>query len=71
MSRSGDTTSVPIAKEGDTLLVYAMNGHPLPPDHDFPVRVLTPGWIGVASVKWVGRIEVSETPMHGTLRVQP
>ncbi len=55
--------SIAKAMEGDTLLVYAMNGHPLPPDHGFPVRVLTPGWIGVASVKWVGRIEVSETPI--------
>ncbi|BAS26477.1 sulfite oxidase [Limnochorda pilosa] len=47
----------------DTLLVYAMNGEPLPPDHGFPVRVLTPGWVGVANVKWVGRIQVSEEPL--------
>ncbi len=55
--------SVAKAMEPDTLLVYAMNGNPLPPDHGFPVRVLVPGWIGVANVKWVGRIEVSETPL--------
>jgi DMSO/TMAO reductase YedYZ molybdopterin-dependent catalytic subunit len=57
---------MPVAKamEPDTLVVYAMNGHPLPPDHGFPARVLVPGWIGVASVKWVGRIEVSETPLY-------
>ncbi|MEW6046697.1 MAG: sulfite oxidase [Bacillota bacterium] len=56
---------MPVAKalEEDTLLVYAMNGQPLPPDHGFPVRVLTPGWIGVANIKWVGRIEVSEEPL--------
>jgi DMSO/TMAO reductase YedYZ molybdopterin-dependent catalytic subunit len=47
----------------DTLLVYGMNGHPLPPDHGFPVRVLVPGWVGVAHIKWVGRIEVSEEPL--------
>ncbi len=47
----------------DTLLVYAMNGQTLPPDHGFPVRVLVPGWIGVANIKWVGRIEVSEQPL--------
>lgn len=52
------------ALEEDTLLVYAMNGQPLPPDHGFPVRVLTPGWIGVANVKWVGGIEVSEEPLY-------
>jgi DMSO/TMAO reductase YedYZ molybdopterin-dependent catalytic subunit len=47
----------------DTLLVYAMNGHPLPPDHGFPVRMLVPGWVGIANIKWVGRIEVSEQPL--------
>lgn len=57
---------MPVGKAlaGDTLLVYAMNGQTLPPDHGFPVRVLVPGWIGVANIKWVGRIEVSEQPIH-------
>jgi sulfane dehydrogenase subunit SoxC len=56
---------MPLAKAlaDDTLLVYAMNGQTLPPDHGFPVRVLVPGWIGVANIKWVGRIEVSEQPL--------
>jgi sulfane dehydrogenase subunit SoxC len=56
---------MPIAKAlaDDTLLVYAMNGQTLPTDHGFPMRVLTPGWVGVANVKWVGRIEVSEQPL--------
>jgi sulfane dehydrogenase subunit SoxC len=27
------------------------------------VRALVPGWIGIANIKWVGRIEVSETPL--------
>jgi len=56
--------SIAKALEDDTLLVYAMNGSPLPPDHGFPVRVLAPGWIGVANVKWVGRLEVSEQPLY-------
>ncbi len=51
------------ALEDDTLLVYAMNGHTLPPDHGYPVRLLAPGWIGVQSVKWLRRIEVSEQPL--------
>lgn len=56
---------IPIEKalEGDTLLVYGMNGQTLPEDHGFPVRVLIPGWIGIANIKWVGKIEVSETPL--------
>ncbi|MDR7593556.1 MAG: sulfite oxidase, partial [Armatimonadota bacterium] len=56
--------SIAKALEEDTLLVYAMNGQPLPPDHGFPVRVLVPGWIGIANIKWVGRIEVSEQPLY-------
>jgi sulfane dehydrogenase subunit SoxC len=58
--------SVAKALETDTLLVYAMNGQPLPPDHGFPVRVLVPGWIGIANIKWVGRIEVSEKPLFSS-----
>lgn len=56
--------SITKALAADTLLVYAMNGAPLPPDHGFPVRVLTPGWIGVANIKWVGHIEVSEEALY-------
>lgn len=58
--------SIAKAMEDDTLVVFAMNGQVLPPDHGFPLRVLTPGWIGVANIKWVGRIEVSEQPLFST-----
>lgn len=44
----------------DTLLAYGMNGALLPPDHGFPVRAVVPGWAAVASVKWLGRIFVSD-----------
>ena len=42
----------------DNLLCYEMNGQPLPPEHGFPVRLIAPGWYGVANVKWLTRIEV-------------
>ncbi|MEM7579659.1 MAG: sulfite oxidase [Cyanobacteria bacterium P01_A01_bin.80] len=48
----------------DTLLVYAMNGDILPPDHGFPIRTLLPGWVGIANIKWVDGIEVSESPLY-------
>ncbi len=54
----------------DTLLVYAMNGQPLPPDHGFPMRVLVPGWVGIAHIKWVGRIDVSEEPLYSEYNTQ-
>ncbi|MFI8929983.1 sulfite oxidase [Streptomyces sp. NPDC053474] len=56
---------LPLAKAlDDVLLAYEMNGEPLPADHGHPVRVLVPSWIGVASIKWVGDIEVSATPLY-------
>jgi DMSO/TMAO reductase YedYZ molybdopterin-dependent catalytic subunit len=52
---------LPVAKAlDDALLAYAMNGETLPPDHGFPLRLVVPGWIGIASIKWLGRIEVAD-----------
>ena len=42
----------------EILLCYEMNGVPLPPEHGFPLRLIAPGWYGVANVKWLTRIEV-------------
>jgi DMSO/TMAO reductase YedYZ molybdopterin-dependent catalytic subunit len=42
------------------LLCYEMNGEPLPPEHGAPVRLIAPGWYGVANVKWLTRIEVTD-----------
>jgi DMSO/TMAO reductase YedYZ molybdopterin-dependent catalytic subunit len=52
-----------IARRPQTLLAYAMNGDPLPPDNGYPVRAIVPGWIGTNSIKWVGRIVVSSQPL--------
>lgn len=35
-----------------------MNGKPLPPNHGFPARIITPGIAGARSVKWLDRITV-------------
>jgi sulfane dehydrogenase subunit SoxC len=55
--------SIEKALEDDTLIVYQMNGTALPEDHGFPVRMLVPGWVGIANIKWVGRIFVDEAPL--------
>jgi DMSO/TMAO reductase YedYZ molybdopterin-dependent catalytic subunit len=59
--------SLPLAKarQSEVLLAYRMNGKELPPAHGFPVRVVVPGWYGMASVKWLKRIVVTERPFHG------
>ncbi|KKK05080.1 sulfite oxidase [Micromonospora sp. HK10] len=62
---------LPIAKAlDDVLLAYEMNGEPLPADHGFPVRVVVPGWIGISSIKWVGPMEVSATPLFSPWNTQ-
>ncbi|MDG4667264.1 sulfite oxidase [Mycobacterium sp. 236(2023)] len=52
---------LPLAKAlaDDTVVAFAMNGEPLPPDHGYPARLIVSGWLGAASIKWLGRIEVS------------
>jgi DMSO/TMAO reductase YedYZ molybdopterin-dependent catalytic subunit len=58
---------LPIGKAlDDVLLAYEMNGRPLPPDHGAPLRVVVPGWVGIASIKWVGRIEVADHQLFST-----
>ena len=57
---------MPVAKalEPDTIIAWAMNGDLIPPDHGYPARVVVPGWVGVNSIKWVGKIFVDEQPIH-------
>ena len=43
----------------DAILAYEVDGQPLPVVHGFPVRLVVPGWYGVANVKWLNRIELS------------
>jgi DMSO/TMAO reductase YedYZ molybdopterin-dependent catalytic subunit len=49
----------------DNLLCYQMNGDPLPEANGFPVRLIAPGWYGVANVKWLTRIEVVDRRYAG------
>jgi DMSO/TMAO reductase YedYZ molybdopterin-dependent catalytic subunit len=44
------------ALSGEPILAYAMNGEPLTRHQGFPLRLLVPGWYGVANVKWVSEI---------------
>ena len=59
--------SLPVerALHPDTLLVYAMNGEFLPAEHGGPVRLVVPGWYGMASVKWLTRIRASSEQFRG------
>lgn len=48
------------AMSPDNFLSYEMNGEPLPQKHGFPVRLIAPGWYGIANVKWLKRIEIRD-----------
>jgi sulfane dehydrogenase subunit SoxC len=53
------------AMDGEVLLADEMNGAPLPPQHGAPVRLVAPGWYGMAQVKWLQRVTVLDRPFDG------
>ena len=59
--------SLPIreAMRPDIVLAYRMNGRELPPQHGYPLRLVVPGWYGMASVKWLESIDVVTAPFKG------
>ncbi len=63
--------SLPLAKamDPDTLLALRMNDQPLLPEHGSPIRLIVPGWYGMASVKWLERIEALVEPFRGYYQV--
>lgn len=65
--RQAMSRGVPIAKalEEHTLLVWAMNGEPLPFIHGGPLRLIVPGWPGSLSQKWLTRIWIRDREHDG------
>jgi DMSO/TMAO reductase YedYZ molybdopterin-dependent catalytic subunit len=53
------------AFDPDTLLVWSMNGEPVPAPHGGPVRLLVPGWGGIASTKWIVGLDVIDHAFAG------
>ena len=58
------------AMSRDNILAYEMNGAPLPQPNGFPLRLIAPGWYGIANVKWLDRIEVRDTPFMGRFQAR-
>jgi DMSO/TMAO reductase YedYZ molybdopterin-dependent catalytic subunit len=61
----GRSLSVKDAMRDEIILAYEMNGQPLTPDHGFPLRLIVPGWYGIAWVKWLSRIEAQDRRFMG------
>jgi DMSO/TMAO reductase YedYZ molybdopterin-dependent catalytic subunit len=56
---------IDVARGDDILVAYAMNGKPIPPEHGGPLRLIVPGWYGMASVKWLAEIRLLDRPFDG------
>jgi len=54
-----------VALHPDTLVATHMDGVPLTPEHGAPVRLIVPGWYGMASVKWLAALDVRTSPFTG------
>jgi DMSO/TMAO reductase YedYZ molybdopterin-dependent catalytic subunit len=57
--------SIEDAMSPANMLCYEMNGTALPAGHGAPMRLIAPGWYGVANVKWLRRIEVRDRRFVG------
>lgn len=58
------------AMKPEPLLAWALNGQPLRRDHGFPIRVVMPGWYGVANVKWLSEIRLQENRFLGNYQAR-
>jgi DMSO/TMAO reductase YedYZ molybdopterin-dependent catalytic subunit len=56
---------IEMAFDPDVMLVWQMNGDDLPAPNGGPVRLLVPGWGGIASTKWIVGLEVIDHPFAG------
>ncbi len=58
---------MPIEKalEEHSLIVWEMNGQPLPTEHGGPLRLVIPGWPGSLSHKWVERVTLRDVEHDG------
>jgi DMSO/TMAO reductase YedYZ molybdopterin-dependent catalytic subunit len=53
------------ALQPDVMLAYEMNGGPIPLGNGAPVRLIVPGWYGVAHVKWLDHVHVQDSRFMG------
>ncbi len=53
------------ALRGEVMLAWEMNGVDLPHERGAPVRLIVPGWYGVANVKWLNQIHVQDSRFVG------
>jgi DMSO/TMAO reductase YedYZ molybdopterin-dependent catalytic subunit len=58
------------AMKPEPILAWALNDKPLDRDHGFPLRLIMPGWYGVANVKWLAEIHLQENRFLGNFQAR-
>ena len=58
------------AMKPEPLVVYSMNGDPLTVNQGSPVRLMMPGWYGVANVKWLSEVHLQEERFLGNFQAR-
>ena len=66
--RFGVSIPMPKALGGEVLLAWEINGEALLPEHGHPLRVVTPGYAGVRSAKWVTEVRVQDQPADSPIQ---
>lgn len=61
----GRSMSLSEALRPDLLLAYERNGQPIEHRNGAPIRLIVPGWYGIANVKWLTRIECRDRRYMG------
>jgi len=66
----GRSVTLENAMKNEPMLAYAMNGEPLTQNQGFPVRLIMPGWYGVANVKWLAEVHLQEDRYLGNYQAR-
>ena len=66
----GRSITLEHAMKPEPLIAYAMNGEPLTLNQGFPVRLIMPGWYGVANVKWLAEVHLQEDRYLGNYQAR-
>jgi DMSO/TMAO reductase YedYZ molybdopterin-dependent catalytic subunit len=66
----GRSITLENAMKPEPLVAYALNGDPLTREQGFPIRLIMPGWYGVANVKWLAEVHLQEDRYLGNYQAR-
>ncbi len=66
----GRSVTLENAMKPEPLIAYALEGKPLRREQGFPMRLIMPGWYGVANVKWLAEIHLQEDRYLGNFQAR-